>query len=113
MKFLLRQLKALIRESVDAITVPAPLSPDEKEIADKFPKWNAPSHRDPLWAQSPVIIKTKQITKILHQSGYANTPEGAKKITQELPQFLRSIDPSDLLVSTAANLADAFINQNF
>lgn len=100
-------VRALVKEAMDAQTIPARHSDAEKELSSKHPTWGN-SQAKKMQQQSPAQTKAKQVAAVLKQKGADGTPNGAKAITQQLLPWLQEYDPQELFVMDPADLADEF-----
>lgn len=110
----LKELRILIRNLLkeDMTTIPARKSPAEKEFSSELPSWGKQQNKE-LKRQTPVQVKAKQVSDLLKKKGRDNTASGAKIITQQLIPFLEKIDPQDLFVMDASEIAQEFENKFF
>lgn len=100
----------ILKENEYSKTIPAAKSKDEIE-ADK--ELSGMLTRNPkAKPMSQSNIKINAIKKELDKLGYTSTPEQAKHVTQHLGDWYDLLDPSDALVSTAAELATRFAKEN-
>lgn len=100
-------IRELLKEAMDAQTIPARNSAAEQELSSKHPSWGNTQNKE-MRQQSPVQVKAKQVGQVLRQRGHDKDPNGAKLITQQLIPFLSDMDPQELFVLEPADLADEF-----
>ncbi len=100
----------ILRETEYSKTIPAAKSKDEleaeKELSGKL------TRNPKAKPMSQSSIKINAIKKELDKLGYTDSTERAKHVTQHLGDWYDSLDPSDALVSTAADLASRFVKEN-
>lgn len=92
-------VKKLLREYVHCVmsenekpTVPAHLSPEEKELAAKHPTWGG---KEKIKQDSPSEVKTRQVRNVLQKLGRLQNPEDQKKATQDLPLWIKKREEAD------------------
>lgn len=100
-------IKRVILEAQDTKTIAANTDPHERELAKNFPKWGNEQNVK-LKLDSPAEVKAKQITALLTKSGVADNADYKKKITNDLLPFLKRLEPTEIFLATAADLAKRF-----
>lgn len=110
MNIKMSQVRKIIRSILkeDHATASSQLDPREREFSAEHPKWKDVAS---LKTSTPTEVKAKQIRNIFAQRGVSNDPSKKKLITQELPWWLEQRDPSELMISTAEELADEFASE--
>ena len=105
-------VRTLVKEAMDAQTIPARHSDAEKELSSKHPSWGTSQSKE-MRNQSPVQVKAKQVANLLKQRGHDQNSAGAKTITQQLIPWLEKQDPQELFVASPEDLADEFESSFF
>ena len=97
----------------DMPTVPAPRSKDEKDLEKHLGgrKWGAPPQSQTKM-KTPVEQKTLQVMNVLHQSPHWGdmSSEERGQLHDRVASQLKTMDPGELMVATAQDLAKQFTN---
>lgn len=103
-----RIIRDIVKEAHDSPTISSDLDPHDKELMSKYPRWGNP--QAPKMG-SNIDVKVRKVQAALKQRGLTTNAENKKKVTQDLPKFIRNMDPSDVFLATTDELADQFIEQ--